>query len=135
LNVKYVYINTLDLSKALAENTRLQKLEEQMEQKRLQKEHEEQERKEREEELARQQEEQEQAVQDIPQSEQRTAQEQTETSQVENKTEEPEQSIESAVTKPEPKYRVRFQAVGTREQLKKLKEYMSEIGIEYGKAE
>lgn len=135
LNVKDVYISTLDLSKALAENTRLQKLEEQMEQKRLQREREEQERKEREEEIARLQREQEQAVQEIPQPEPQPVQEQIAIPEVENKSEETVQSAEPVITKPEPKFRVRFQAIGTREQLKQLKEYMSEIGIEYGKVE
>lgn len=160
LNAKDVYIKTLDLSKALAENKRLSDLEEKLEAEKRRKEQEEAERK-RIEEERRLQAEKEQAEREKAAS---VAEAQTDTEEVQTEPEsqmgkvissieqqafnaavsgentQPETKAEEAVDpfaqKPaveEKKYKVRFCAVGTREQLANLTEYMNNNGIEYGR--
>lgn len=178
LNAKDVYIKTLDLSKALAENKRLQDLEEKLEAENRRKAEEaekkrqaEEKRKQEEEERRKQK--QEAAVKAIPSSSapSRTYWQKPETAP-ENVTGNQESdsksdegvinSSENVMNKPESvsetvksenvgisaidpftsqpavkekRYRARFYAVGTKEQLNALTEYMKGHGIEYGKVE
>lgn len=161
LNAKDVYIKTLDLSRALAENKRLADLEEKLEAEKKRKEEEEAERirqeeirkqKEAEEKAKREAEEaarqeaqkkefQEPAVEPVePQSEmgrgiesiERSAFAQAVAGDVQS-----EQAVDPFAPKAEPKqgkkYRVRFYADGTKEQLAKLVEFLNENNIKYGK--
>ncbi|MDE7354628.1 MAG: DUF1351 domain-containing protein [Acetatifactor sp.] len=183
LNAKDVYIKTLDLSKALAENKRLSDLEEKLEAEKRRKAQEEAERKrlaeerrKAEEERAKAEEEQRKALEAQKRAEQESVSKQPEivTEQAENVIEsresvtEPAQNVsngvengtlpqengsESAVAgtiqsakqqvsvaidpfepkQEEKRYRTKFCAVGTREQLQKLIQYMNENNIEYGR--
>lgn len=164
LNAKDVYIKTLNLSRALAENKRLADLEEKLEAEKKRKEEEEAERKRQEEirkqkeaeekakreaeEAARQEaqkkELQEPAVEPVePQSEMGRAIESIERSAFAQvvagdvQSEPGEQAVDPFAPKAEPKqekkYRVRFYADGTKEQLAKLVEFLNENNIKYGK--
>lgn len=166
LNAKDVYIKTLDLSRALAENKRLADLEEKLEaeKKRKEEEEEEAERK-RQEEIRKQKEAEEKAKREAeeaarqeaqkkefqgpvvepvkPQSEmgrtiesiERSAFAQVVAGDVQS--EPGEQAVDPFAPKAEPKqekkYRVRFYADGTKEQLAKLVEFLNENNIKYGK--
>lgn len=134
LNAKDVYVRTLDLSKAMAEEKRLKDLEEKLEAERIQKEKAAEERRKAEEarkaeaERIRKEEEQKEMPQDIP------------TEQVAVPVQEPEPVVDPfAQTQPqsipEKKCRAKFFAIGTKEQLKALVGYMKENGIKYGKVE
>lgn len=173
LNAKDVYIKTLDLSKALAENKRLSDLEEKLEAEKKRKEEAE---KKRLEEEAQKKEQVSQSVtasyfgatnattpgngqnkEDVP-KESESVHDSVENvcSSAQNvpKTDENEQNparnehnvsenvagqaVDPFARQPvavEKKYRTRFYAIGTREQLNKLKEYMEDNGIRYGKVE
>lgn len=140
LNAKDVYIQTLDLSKAMAENKRLTDLEEKLEAERRRKEQEEAERKKREEERKAQEEaEKAQIAEENARKEAEEAQRAAESAQnppqtaEEPKAENPSPAPVETPPVAEKKYRVRFQAVGTKEALTKLTEYMKENGIEYGR--
>lgn len=156
LNAKDVYIKTLDLSKALAENKRLADLEEKLEADKRRKAEEEAERK-RQEEIIKQREAEEQAKREAEEAERKA----TEAQQAQEVAVEVEQttpqfetgktiavdremqgaSTEQVVdpftpkkeTKKEKKYRVRFFADGTKEQLAQLIAFMNENNIKYGK--
>lgn len=145
LNAKDVYIKTLDLSKALAENKRLADLEEI----RKQKEAEEQAKREAEEEerkaaeAKKAQEAAAEVEQTEPQSEIGKVIESIERSAFaqavaeETQTTPAAQVVDPFAPKEEPKqekkYRVRFFADGTKEQLGKLIAFMNENNIKYGK--
>lgn len=158
LNAKDVYIKTLDLSKALAENKRLADLEEKLEADKRRKAEEEAERK-RQEEIRKQKEAEEQAKREAeakkaqeaaaeveqtePQSEIGKVIESIERSAFsqaiarEAQAAPTEQAVDPFAPKEEPKqekkYRVRFFADGTKEQLGKLIAFMNENNIKYGK--
>lgn len=166
LNAKDVYIKTLDLSKALAENKRLADLEEKLEADKRRKAEEEAERK-RQEEIRKQKEAEEQAKREAEEAERKAAEakkaqeaaaevEQTEPqSEMSKAIESIEKSafaqavagetqaapaaqvVDPFAPKEEPeqekKYRVRFFADGTKEQLGKLIAFMNENNIKYGK--
>lgn len=166
LNAKDVYIKTLDLSKALAENKRLADLEEKLEADKRRKAEEEAERK-RQEEIRKQKEAEEQAKREAEEAERKAAEakkaqeataevEQTEPQSEIGKVIESsersafsqaiareaqaaptEQAVDPFAPKEEPKqekkYRVRFFADGTKEQLGKLIAFMNENNIKYGK--
>lgn len=168
LNAKDVYVRTLDLSKALAEEKRLKELEEKLEAERIRKQKEEEERKKAEEqrrieaERLRKEEEERSAAEAAKAAEQveaqqkeklpwqnRTAvQESAESTgnglnipeTVQSQPVQEEQVIDPfAAEKPEPvkekKVRAKFFAIGTRDQLKALTQYMKDNGIKYGKVE
>lgn len=127
LNAKDVYVRTLDMSKAMAENARLIKFEEQMEADRKRK-AEEEERAEREKALVEQQTQEERASEsgyDTPVPD-KTADAQSE--------EPAEKPAEKEVLPEEKKYKATFYAIGTFQQLKDLQEYMKEHNIQFGKA-
>ena len=166
LNAKDVYIKTLDLSKALAENKRLADLEEKLEADKRRKAEEEAERK-RQEEIRKQKEAEEQAKREAEEAERKAAEaKKAQEAAAEVEQTEPQsemgkviESIEksafaqavagSTQTAPaaqvvdpfapkeeheqEKKYRVRFFADGTKEQLGKLIAFMNENNIKYGK--
>ena len=166
LNAKDVYIKTLDLSKALAENKRLADLEEKLEADKRRKAEEEAERK-RQEEIRKQKEAEEQAKREAEEAERKAAEakkaqeaaaevEQTEPQSEMGKViesieksafaqavaEETQAAPAAQVVDPfapkeepeqEKKYRVRFFADGTKEQLGKLIAFMNENNIKYGK--
>lgn len=158
LNAKDVYIKTMDLSKALAENKRLADLEEKLEADKRRKAEEEAERK-RQEEIRKQKEAEEQAKREAeakkaqeaaaeveqtePQSEIGKVIESIERSAFsqaiarEAQAAPTEQAVDPFAPKEEPKqekkYRVRFFADGTKEQLGKLIAFMNENNIKYGK--
>lgn len=127
LNAKDVYVRTLDMSKAMAENARLIKFEEQMEADRKRK-AEEEERAEREKALVEQQAQEERASESgynapVPD---KTADVQSE--------EPAEKPAEKEALPEEKKYKATFYAIGTLQQLKDLQEYMKEHNIQFGKA-
>lgn len=148
LNAKDVYIKTLDLSKALAENKRLADLEEKLEADKRRK---------AEEEAKREAEEAERKAAEAKKAQEATAEvEQTEPQSEIGKVIESsersafsqaiareaqaaptEQAVDPFAPKEEPKqekkYRVRFFADGTKEQLGKLIAFMNENNIKYGK--
>lgn len=108
LNAKDVYVRTLDMSQAMAENARLIKFEEQME--------------------AEQQAQEERASESgynapVPD---KTADVQSE--------EPAEKPAEKEALPEEKKYKATFYAIGTLQQLKDLQEYMKEHNIQFGKA-
>lgn len=126
LNAKDVYVRTLDMSQAMAENARLIKFEEQMEADRKRKAEEEEHR--RAEALAEQQAQEERASESgynapVP--------DKTADVQNEKSTEKP---AEKEVLPEEKKYKATFYAIGTLQQLKDLQEYMKEHNIQFGKA-
>ncbi|MDO5146113.1 MAG: DUF1351 domain-containing protein [Eubacteriales bacterium] len=167
LNAKDVYVRTLDLSKALAEEKRLKELEEKLEAERIRKEKEAEERRKDEEqrrieaERLRKEEEERRAEaaraaeqakaqqkEEIPWQDEAAVQEIAEavtsgmsipeTEQVQPAQE--EQAVDPFEQKkqepaPEKKVRAKFFAIGTREQLKALTQYMKDNGIKYGKVE
>ena len=137
LNAKDVYIKTLDLSQAMAENKRLIELEEKLEADRKRKEAEEEERKRLAEER-RKAEEARKAEEDT----QKAAEEEARRAEQEKALAEADEKLAGVAQrnaipeeqKNEPrKYRVRFEAVGTREQLEKLIVYMGDNGLAYSK--
>ena len=166
LNAKDVYIKTLDLSKALAENKRLADLEEKLEADKRRKAEEEAERK-RQEEIRKQKEAEEQAKREAEEAERKAAEAKkaqeaaAEVEQTEPQSEigkvigsiersafsqaiareaqaaPTEQAVDPFAPKEEPKqekkYRVRFFADGTKEQLGQLIAFMNENNIKYGK--
>lgn len=168
LNAKDVYVRTLDLSKALAEEKRLKELEEKLEAEKIRKQKEEEERKKAEEqrkieaERRRKEEEERRAAEAARAAEQAEAQKKEEIpwrseaeAQVaagavesgmsvpeteQNRPVLEEQVIDPfAAEKPEPakekKVRAKFFAIGTRNQLKALTQYMKDNGIKYGKVD
>lgn len=168
LNAKDVYVRTLDLSKALAEEKRLKELEEKLEAERIRKQKEEEERKKAEEqrrieaERLRKEEEERRATEAAKAAEQAEAQKREELpwqngtavqesaestgnglnipEAVQSQPVQEEQVIDPfAAEKPEPvkekKVRAKFFAIGTRDQLKALTQYMKDNGIKYGKVE
>ena len=147
LNAKDVYVRTLDMSKAMAENARLIKFEEQMEADRKRKAEEEERRRAEAEERRRQEAERiaaERAEREKALVEQQTQEERASESgydtPVPDKTadaqsEEPaEKPAEKEVLPEEKKYKATFYAIGTLQQLKDLQEYMKEHNIQFGKA-
>lgn len=147
LNAKDVYVRTLDMSKAMAENARLIKFEEQMEADRKRKAEEEERRRAEAEERRRQEAERiavERAEREKALVEQQTQEERTSESgydtPVPDKTadaqsEEPaEKPAEKEVLPEEKKYKATFYTIGTLQQLKDLQEYMKEHNIQFGKA-
>ncbi|UVY23821.1 MAG: Protein of unknown function (DUF1351) [Bacteriophage sp.] len=147
LNAKDIYVRTLDMSKAMAENARLIKFEEQMEADRKRKAEEEERRRAEAEERRRQEAERiaaERAKREKALVEQQTKEERTSESgydtPVPDKTadaqsEEPaEKPAEKEVLPEEKKYKATFYAIGTLQQLKDLQEYMKEHNIQFGKA-
>ena len=172
LNAKDVYIKTLDLSKALAENKRLSDLEEKLEAEKKRKEEAE---KKRLEEEAQKKEQASHSVaasyfsaagtapvdgedkkdvpketESVPDSAENVHGSVQNVPKSDGSEQNPEgneqkvsenasgQAVDPFANKPaevEKKYRTRFYAIGTREQLIKLKEYMKDNGIRYGKVE
>ena len=150
LNAKDVYIKTLDLSKALAENKRLSDLEEKLEAEKRRKAEEEAERKRQAEELRKAEEERLAAEKEAAEKAQKeNAAEQAESASkpAENVTAEAESvsdtgengsddtpAVDAFAPKPEEKkFKTRFCAVGTKEQLNGLVEYMKKNNIEFGR--
>lgn len=148
LNAKDVYVRTLDMSQAMAENARLIKFEEQMEADRKRKAEEEKRRRaEAAEERKRQEAERsaaERAEREKELAEQQAQQERTSESgyntpvpdkKVDMQSEEPaEKPAEKEVLQEEKKYKATFYAIGTLQQLNDLQEYMKEHNIQFGKA-
>lgn len=164
LNAKDVYIKTMDLSKALAENKRLSDLEEKLEADNRRKAEEAAEKKRREEELRKEAEEKakEEAERKAQQEQKQEAQapsvEQKDSiAEVSEKETENAESVSQPVSemgkviqgierqafaaavdsftpwKEEKRYRTKFCAVGTREQLEQLIQFMNQNNIEYGR--
>lgn len=142
LNAKDVYLQSLDLSKALAENKRLLDLEAKLEEEKRRKEEAqraaeearriaEEQRKAEEEKRAAEEAQKAEQVVEVPQV---VAPVQEEPQQVEipQQAEAPQEETPAPVVE-EKKYRIRFQATGTRAQLEALTEYMNKNGIEYGR--
>lgn len=159
LNVKDVYIRTLDLSKALAENKRLTDLEARMEAERKKREEAEQKRKE-EQEAERRRIEAEKAEMDKKAAESEkssdpesgSGDEKIVAEQGENVSEKgsavnagaesvnekaKDDSDHQQAKRPQQtkRYKATFYAIGTLEQLQELSQYMTEKGIEFGKVE
>lgn len=154
LNAKDVYVRTLDMSKAMAENARLIKFEEQMEADRKRKAEEEERRKVEAEARAKEAEERrrqeaeriaaERAEREKALAEQQAQEERASESgynaPVLDKTadvqsEEPaEKPAEKEALPEEKKYKATFYTIGTLQQLKDLQEYMKEHNIQFGKA-
>lgn len=158
LNAKDVYVRTLDLSKAMAEEKRLKDLEEKLEAERIQKEKAAEERRKAEEarkaeaERIRKEEEQKEIERQKKAEEERiTAESEKKQSVPEMLQDVPTEQVAVPVQEPEPvvdpfaqtqpqsipekKCRAKFFAIGTKEQLKALVGYMKENGIKYGKVE
>ena len=154
LNAKDVYVRTLDMSQAMAENARLIKFEEQMEADRMRKAEEEERRRVEAEARAKEAEERrrqeaeriaaERAEREKALAEQQAQEERASESgynaPVPDKTadvqsEEPaEKPAEKEALPEEKKYKATFYAIGTLQQLKDLQEYMKEHNIQFGKA-
>jgi len=137
VSVKDVYLSTMDLSKALAENTRLLELESKLEAEQKKKEEEEkrlQEEKAKAEAEAKKEEvvENPQVVNSEPESEAKA--EEVNKSSEEQKEQQPE-ATEKKEEVPEKRYIVRFYAKGSKEKLEALIEYMKANNIEYGRLE
>lgn len=142
LNAKDVYVRTLDMSRAMAENARLIKFEEQMEADRKRKAEEEERR--RAEAEARAKEAVERAEREKALAEQQAQEERASESgcnaPVPDKTadvqsEKPaEKPAEKESLPEEKKYKATFYAIGTLQQLKDLQEYMKKHNIQFGKA-
>lgn len=157
LNVRDVYIQTLNLSKAMAENKRLLELEAKMEEEKRRKEEEELRRKEEAERKkaeaeAKAQEEAHkkyweqpkaeevpaETVQEAPQKEEEPKVEEEKATDIQNDAQSDNGVIDPfAPSKPveAPKFKTRFYAIGTKEQLAGLVEYMKQNNIQYGKVE
>lgn len=152
LNAKDVYVRTLDMSQAMAENARLIKFEEQMEADRKRKAEErrrveaearakeaEERRRQEAERIAAERAEREKALAEQQAQEER-ASESGYNAPVPDKTadvqsEEPaEKPAEKEALPEEKKYKATFYAIGTLQQLKDLQEYMKEHNIQFGKA-
>ncbi len=156
LNAKDVYIKTLDLSKALAENKGLSDLEEKLEAEKKRKEEEEAERKRLAEEKAKADEEKRKAleVQRKTEEEARTKEADVSAEKLPFDVQRSGNSVsesQATVIKPpenviegqedgteqpkveEKRYKTRFYAKGTRTQLEKLIQFMNDNGIEYGR--
>lgn len=160
LNAKDVYIKTLDLSKALAENKRLTDLEEKLEAEKRRKAEEEAERKRLEEERCKSEEErakaeeekrkaleaQKKAEQDVTQPTsvssggENVSEGQEDVSETRKIIQNMEQQAHTSAVDPfaqeqekVKRYRTKFCAVGTREQLEQLIQFMDEHKIEYGR--
>lgn len=146
LNAKDVYVRTLDMSKAMAENARLIKFEEQMEADRKRKaeaevraKEAEERRRQEAERIAAERAEREKALVEQQTQEERASESGYDTP-VPDKTadaqsEEPaEKPAEKEVLPEEKKYKATFYAIGTFQQLKDLQEYMKEHNIQFGKA-
>lgn len=154
LNAKDVYVRTLDMSQAMAENARLIKFEEQMEAEHKRKAEEEERRRVEAEARAKEAEERrrqeaeriaaERAEREKALAEQQAQEERVSESgyntPVPDKTadvqsEEPaEKPAEKDALPEEKKYKATFYAIGTLQQLKDLQEYMKEHNIQFGKA-
>ena len=160
LNAKDVYVRTLDLSKAMAEEKRLKDLEEKLEAERIQKKKDEEKRRKAEAERIRREEEQKEIERQKKAEEERIAAEKAEAEKKQSVPEMPQdvpaeqdvvpekeenvpvQESEPVIDPfaqsqpiPEKKCRAKFFAIGTKDQLKALVEYMKESGIKYGKVE
>lgn len=140
LNAKDIYVRTLDLSKAMAEEKRLKDLEEKLEAERIQKEKATEERRKAEEERIAAEKAEAEKKQSVPEMSQDVPTEQAAVPEKEENV--PTQETEPAVDPfaqarpvPEKKCRTKFFAIGTRDQLKALVAYMKESGIKYGKVE
>ena len=141
LNAKDIYVRTMDLSKAMAEEKRLKDLEEKLEAERIQKEKAAEERRKAEEARKAEAEKAEaEKKQSVPEMSQDVPTEQVTVPEKEENV--PTQETEPAVDPfaqarpvPEKKCRTKFFAIGTRDQLKALVAYMKESGIKYGKVE
>ena len=142
LNAKDVYIKTLDLSKALAENKRLSDLEEKLEAEKRRKDEEETERRHQAEERRKEAEERARLAEEqrkAHEAQRKTIQESV-TENRKSGTQEfaaavdplTQQASESLKVE-EKRYQTRFYAKGTRVQLEKLIQFMNENGIEYGR--
>lgn len=155
LNAKDVYIKTMDLSKALAENKRLSDLEKKLEAENKRKAQEaaeraEAERKRKEEAEAKKAEEERQRQEAEKRLAEQSALKQEEPAEEESTQPQPQTEIGKAIEsierqafqaavdpfaqKPvaeEKKFRIKFAAVGTRQQLADLTQYMKEHGIEF----
>lgn len=154
LNAKDVYVRTLDMSQAMAENARLIKFEEQMEADRKRKAEEEERRRAETEARAKEAEERrrqeaeriatERAEREKALAEQQAQEGRTLDSRVDEpvqdkmanaQSEKPEERPYGKEVLPEEKkYKATFYAVGTLRQLKELQEYMKEHNIQFGKA-
>lgn len=143
LNAKDVYIKTMDLSKAMAENKRLLLLEEQLEADRKRKEAQEEERKrlaeerKRQEEIRRQQEAERAETEAV-----KRAEEERKRAEQEKLLAETDKKLSGvAERKPVPEgqemkpkgYKTRFEIIGTMQQIESLVAYMVENGIPYTK--
>lgn len=154
LNAKDVYVRTLDMSKAMAENARLVKFEEQMEAERKRKAEEEERRRaeaevrakraaelrqQEEERKAAERAEKEKALAEQQNQEERTAEsgykengpEETKETPCEETT---EKLTEEEKLPEEKKFKATFYAIGTLQQLQGLQAYMKEHDIQFGKA-
>lgn len=132
LNAKDVYVRTLDMSKAMAENARLIKFEEQMEADRKRKAEEEERRRAEAEARAKEAEERRRQEERASESGYDTpVPDKTADAQSEEPAEKP---AEKEVLPEEKKYKATFYAIGTLQQLKDLQEYMKEHNIQFGKA-
>lgn len=135
LNVKDVYIRTMDLSKAMAENKRLMDLETKMEADRKKREEAERQRREAQE-AERSRREAEKA--DHEQSENDSVNRSVTAGDAEKGTEKAKDDSGSQEIKrqrQEKRYKATFYAIGTLDQLQALSRYMEENGIEFGKVE
>lgn len=145
LNAKDVYIRTLDLSKALAENKRLSDLEAKLEAEKRRKSEEEAERKRLEEERQKAAEEKEKLAEEQRKAQeiQSKAEQRSVSKQQESVAEQKsfteavdpfvQQQAEEQSRAEEKRYQTRFYAKGTRGQLEKLIKFMNDNGIEYGR--
>lgn len=154
LNAKDVYVRTLDMSQAMAENARLIKFEEQMEADRKRKAEEEERwraeaearakeaeerRRQEAERIATERAEREKALAEQQAQEGRTldsrVDEPVQDKMANAQSEKPEERPYGKEVLPEEKkYKATFYAVGTLRQLKELQEYMKEHNIQFGKA-
>ena len=133
LNAKDVYVRTLDMSQAMAENARLIKFEEQMEADRKRKAEEEERRRVEAEARAKEALAEQQAQEERASESGYNAPVPDKTADVQS--EEPaEKPAEKEALPEEKKYKATFYAIGTLQQLKDLQEYMKEHNIQFGKA-
>lgn len=159
LNVKDVYIRTMDLSKAMAENKRLMDLEAKMEADRKKREEAERQRREAQEaERRRREAEKAEAEKRAAENAERLASESGEESRKADPEQSENDSVNRSVTagdaengtekakddsgsqeikrqQQEKRYKATFYAIGTLDQLQALSRYMAENGIEFGKVE
>ena len=141
LNAKDVYIKTLDLSRALAENKRLSELEEKLEAENRRKEEEKRQEEERRKEAERQAAERAKAEEEARKAheaerQKSVAEQGDNASEKQENVIKPEQNASTAVdpfAQEEKKFRTKFCAMGTRKQLEGLINYMKENNIEYGR--